>query len=155
MGQNQSNTTMSSLFSRLALAAVLMLTGCSTFNQQWKKAVAQPLPSDRIDGPWQGTWTSQETGHQGALRCLLTPKTNQVFLARFQAKYTKVIPLKFSYTVELQVEKQGDHFKFHGQEDLGALAGGMYHYEGQAVPTNFFSHYKCEMDHGIFQMRRP
>lgn len=137
------------------LAAVLVLTGCSTFNRQWKAALAQPVAADSIAGPWQGTWTSQVNGHTGALRSLIELKTNQTYLARFQARYTKIIPMKFSYTVELQVEKVEDGFKFRGQEDLGALAGGMYYYEGHAGRTNYFSNYKCEMDHGTFQMVRP
>ena len=38
---------------------------------------------------------------------------------------------------------------------LGFLAGGVYHYEGHADATNYFSTYSCKYDHGTFQMSRP
>ncbi len=34
-------------------------------------------------------------------------------------------------------------------------SGGVYHYDGDATPTNFFSTYKSKYDHGTFQMTRP
>ena len=39
--------------------------------------------------------------------------------------------------------------------NLGWLAGGVYHYEGRADATNFFSTYTSKYDHGTFQMTRP
>src|SRR5262245_43740557 len=143
---------MKPLHSTLLALAVVALTGCSTFNRQWKAAVAWPAPADSIEGPWQGTWTSEATGHEGALRAVIAHKTNQVYLARFQAKYNFVVPLKFSYTLELEVEKKDGVFAFRGQEDLGAMAGGVYRYEGQAKDTNYYSSYKSDSDHGTFRM---
>jgi hypothetical protein len=108
-------------------------------------------------GPWEGTWVSEESGHEGPLRCLITAPTNRghIYKARFQAKYRKLITLTYSYTVRLEVEDKGTVYKFHGEEDLGKLAGGVYQYDGQATTTNFISKYTCEMDHGTFRMSRP
>ena len=62
--------------------------------------------------------------------------------------------LSFGYTVGLKTEPTEAGCKFRGEANLGALAGGVYRYEGQADATNFFSTYSCKYDHGTFQMRR-
>ena len=48
-----------------------------------------------------------------------------------------------------------DRYRFEGQADLGSLAGGLYHYEGYATLTNFYSTYRAQYDFGTFQMTRP
>ena len=137
------------LFSLLTFAS----SGCSTFNREWKTAIASPIPTDDLQGPWEGSWLSQVNGHQGRLRCLVLPVGEGKYQARFHANYRKV--LSFGYTVVLEVRRTNGLFKFHGEADLGWLAGGRYHYEGQATPTNFVSAYHSKYDHGTFQMTRP
>ena len=68
---------------------------------------------------------------------------------------SNIKPVTFNYTVPLKVLKTNDVFNFTGDADLGSLAGGLYHYDGQAAGTNFFSTYSCKYDHGTFQMTRP
>jgi len=132
---------------------IMVICGCSTFNRDWKKAAQQPVPSGSIEGRWEGRWLSGVNGHTGRLRCLLSRETDSRFQARFRATYWKVY--RFSYTVSLQFEQRDAAWQFTGDEDLGKLAGGIYHYEGQATPTNFFSTYRSKYDHGTFQMQRP
>lgn len=137
----------------LLLAALLLISGCTSFNHDWKKAAAQPPPSDSMLGRWQGTWTSDVNHHTGELRCVVTRKDDGTSLARFHAKYNQV--LSFGYTVPLKVETGTNGFKFGGQANLHWYAGGIYHYDGHAGTTNFFSTYSCKYDHGTFQMSRP
>ncbi|MDB6125170.1 MAG: hypothetical protein JWQ71_4163 [Pedosphaera sp.] len=142
---------------RLLLAIFLPLlflaTGCHTFNHQWKQAARQPAPPDDLSGRWQGTWKSEPSGHTDQLRCLITRQSDGLYQARFKAKYHTV--LTFGYTIPLQVQSGKGEYKFNGKADLGWLAGGLYHYEGHANPTNYFSTYTSKYDHGIFQMTRP
>jgi hypothetical protein len=91
--------------------------------------------------------------HTGELRCVVTKREDGMYRARFHAKYNKV--LSFGYTVPLKVEPAADGFHFSGEADLGWLAGGVYHYDGHADTTNFFSTYSCKYDHGTFKMGRP
>lgn len=130
-----------------------LLTGCSSFHSDWKSAGRQPAAAHEITGRWQGHWTSDTSGHHDKLRCLVTHRADGGYDARYHAKYGKI--LSFSYTVKLEVEPQGDVFKFHGEANLGKWAGGPYHYEGKATPTNFFCTYQCKSDHGTFLMTRP
>jgi hypothetical protein len=37
---------------------------------------------------------------------------------------------------------------------LGQLAGGIYHYEGEAGGTEFNCTYRCAYDHGPFYLQR-
>lgn len=140
----------------LCLAALVVLTGCSSFERAWKDSLARPFPAQGVTGPWVGTWLSDSNGHNGALRCILTQTTNNAYEAWFKAKYRKVIPLTYAYKVTLEVlPVQDGVFTFSGKENLGALAGGVYHYEGRIAGTNFFSTYRCRIDHGTFRMSRP
>jgi hypothetical protein len=127
------------------------LTGCSTFNRDWKAAAT--APASGIQGRWAGTWRSEVNGHTDQLRCLMTCPEEGSCQARFHAKYQKIF--SFGYTVALQVTPQDGIFKFKGDANLGWYAGGAYHYEGTVSATNFFATYRCKQDHGTFQMARP
>lgn len=138
-------------------AFVLVWTGCSSFHRDWNGALTRPSPAQTMEGPWAGEWRSDATGHHGRLRCLVSRGTNASWQARFHATYKalKILPLTFGYTVSLTVDQTQDRFVFHGEEDLGKLAGGLYRYEGEATAETFFSTYQCQYDHGTFQMTRP
>ncbi|MEQ2008904.1 MAG: hypothetical protein ABMA26_19150 [Limisphaerales bacterium] len=136
-----------------ALAALLVLSGCSTFSRDWKAAAAKPMPANSVEGRWEGRWHSDHNGHNGGLRALVMKLDSGQYEARFHATYAVV--LSFGSTVNLDVRPAGGLHQFSGSADLGKAAGGLYHYEGKASATNFFSTYKCPSDHGTFQMTRP
>jgi hypothetical protein len=139
-----------------ALGLLLLLplfgSGCSSFEREWKTAAVAPA-ANGLTGRWQGTWLSHSNGHTGKLRCLITPQSNDVYQARFHATYGKA--LSYSYTAPLHAQNADGVFQFRGDANLGWLAGGRYHYEGQASRTNFFCTYRCKRDHGVFEMTRP
>jgi len=139
----------------LALFCVVLVSaGCSSFQRDWKAAGRNPHPAN-LEGRWEGTWHSDVNDHKNVLRCLVTRPTNGIISARFHAKYKKVFTWSFSYTVPLTVRQRGEDFTFEGEADLGWYAGGHYEYMGHASATNFFSTYRCNYDHGTFQMGRP
>lgn len=129
---------------------LLLLTGCSGFQREWKRTVASE--DDPLAGRWEGGWLSEVNGHQGKLRCIVT-KTNELeYQARFRATYQVI--LHFTYTVPLRAERDGASLTFGGEADLG-LAGGLYHYAGRADGSNFTATYTSQRDHGTFRMSRP
>ena len=131
------------------LAGIIMsVTGCSTFNNEWKKAATVPPHTGDIIGRWEGSWLSDKNGHHGKLRCLVTRIDERHYRARYKATWWKVF--RFGYIVTMRVEKPDTVFKFEGEANLGWLAGGVYRYDGQATSTNFFSTYKSKYDHGAF-----
>ena len=131
------------------------LCGCSTFSYEWRQAANTPAPTNAISGPWEGRWTSTASGHQNKLQCLVTRVDDSHYDAKFNAAYKKWITVHFGYTVRLETHPSTNGIGFHGSEDLGNLAGGVYTYNGWANPTNFFSTYKSRYDRGTFEMRRP
>ncbi|GEM_PF-304797 len=130
-----------------------LLSGCSSFEHDWQKTAQSPAPTDGLQGRWDGTWLSDANGHDGRLRCIVTRKPDGSYRARFHAVYRKV--LTFGYTVPLNVTPADGIYGFSGQADLHWYAGGIYHYDGHADGTNFFSTYRSKYDHGTFQMKRP
>jgi len=132
-------------------AIVLIGSGCSSFNREWKKVSQNHNPGSRLEGRWEGKWISDVNHHHGRLRCIAS-KDGDVYRARFHAKYLKI--LSFGYTIPLKAEAANNGYKFRGDADLGSFAGGVYHYEGHADATNFFSTYASKYDHGTFQMQR-
>jgi hypothetical protein len=136
-----------------ALLAALFVTGCSTFNYEWRRVVRVGTATNDVVGAWEGKWVSNLNGHNGKLRCLITRETNGVLNARFYATYKRI--LRFGYTVPLEARGTDNGVAFLGSADLGKLAGGVYKYSGYATPTNFFSTYESKYDHGTFEMLRP
>lgn len=131
---------------------VMTLCGCSSFNRAWKKAAKSVPVSEPFEGRWEGHWRSDKNGHNGKLRCIITEK-NGIYPAQFRATYMKIF--RFSYTVPLEVSRTNDIWYFHSEADLGALAGGVYQYEGMATSNRFYSTYTSKYDHGYFEMSRP
>ena len=140
-------------FAMILLVLLLLASGCSSFNSDWRKASQVEWLASDLAGRWEGSWKSEANGHHGRLRCLVTKRKEGEYEARFRANYLKI--LSFSYVVSLEAKREGDVFKFEGSADLGAF-GGIYRYEGRAGSTNFFSTYVSAHDHGTFEMsKRP
>jgi len=135
-----------------AAALALFLCGCSSFNRAWRNAASEPVRADSLEGRWQGRWVSDVNGHNGQLRCLISQQDEGQYAARFRATYMRV--LRFSYTVPLTAERSNGVWHFHGEEDLGKMAGGVYRYVGTATSNQFHSTYRSKHDHGVFEMDR-
>jgi len=138
----------------VALSA-FSFAGCSTFNYEWRQAAKKTTPTSEIAGRWEGSWLSHANGHNDNMRCLITQVDANHYDAKFHAAYKKWITIYFAYSVRLAARSASNGVAFHGQEDLGRLAGGVYTYDGDANATNFFATYKSKYDRGIFQMHRP
>jgi len=137
-----------------ALGFLASIGGCvSTFEDDWKAAAGFAVG---IEGRWEGTWTSDASGHHGGLRCLVTRRPDQGFEARYHATYQGWCgTVGFEYTVPISTESGAEGWKLHGNADLGWLAGGVYEYDGVATVTRFFCNYQASEDHGVFNLERP
>lgn len=146
--------TKSAFRTLLGFALFLLLSsGCASFKRDWNQTLAARTAPVNLEGPWEGTWRSDATGHHDLLQCLITRKNGGDYQARFHAKYHTVFT--FNYTVPLTVQATNHLFHFQSSANLGWLAGGLYQYDGTASTTNFNSIYTSKYDHGFFQMSRP
>lgn len=137
----------------IATAAMVLLSGCSTFNRDWKAAASSAVPANSIEGRWEGKWVSDHNGHNGRLRALIRPLDNGQYETRFHARYGGIFTFGMEAKFDVKQTSPGQ-WQFSGAEDLGRPYG-VYRYEGKATATNFFSTYKASFDHGTFQMTRP
>ncbi|CAN5871139.1 hypothetical protein BH11VER1_BH11VER1_35970 [soil metagenome] len=142
----------------VALMLALSLASCSTrFHQDWKKAAAASVTTSpkNVAGAWQGTWKSEATGHHGTLLAVVAsqPGKPDAFDFHYHATWKHI--LSGTFESEHIVRIQGKNFILTGQHDLGPLFGGVYHYDGTATPTMLTCRYRCNLDHGIFEMQRP
>ncbi len=131
------------------LAAVF--ANCRHFRRDWEAYRPPTAPADSIEGRWEGEWISEANGHQGRLRGILR-REGELYRASFHATYAGL--LRVCYSVQLEGKAAGGRVRLKGEADLGRLAGGAYHYEGDATPEALCCEYRCRYDHGTFRMRR-
>lgn len=141
----------------LALLVIsLFLVSCSGFKQDWRHAVASKAPAPgSIEGPWEGTWLSHVNGHKGRLRCLVGPEKAASGRRDFRYWATWKGFLSATFPSMHQVRTTRDGFSFSGEHRMQDWAGGLYHYEGTVKNDRFTATYRCELDHGVFEMARP
>lgn len=141
------------LYAAAGLGLLAAAAGCSSFENDWRAAEGFAVG---IEGRWEGTWSSDASGHEGGLRCLVTRRPDEGFDARYHATYSGWCgTVSFEYTVPIRVRPGPDGWRLEGKADLGWLAGGEYQYDGLATPERFFCNYEAPEDHGVFTLRRP
>ena len=132
------------------LAAVL--NSRAAFHREWKHYELSGRRGDAIAGRWCGEWISEQSGHRGELKCVLSPVSPEVYQACFYASFSLVF--RVGYMTKLNVNRTNGRILLTGQEDLGPLAGGIYRSEGEVCERDFNCHYSCKYDHGIFRLKR-
>jgi len=151
---NPSHATLSRLLAFILPA--LALTGCASpgFRDAWQKAGTSPPPED-FSGPWEGTWTSEKTGHTGAVRCLVasTPDDDGLYDFHYWASWKKALTGEFH--VRYPVNHVGDKYYFGGKHDLGKAFGGIFSHRGESTGSEFKATYSSAQDEGAFDMKRP
>jgi hypothetical protein len=146
------NKPRSNVFRLISHMLAAVFNSRSAFQHEWRRYQTLPNASDGIAGRWVGEWISEHSGHRGELRCVLTPISLELHRAFFYATFSRLF--RVGYVTELKAERCGDRTCLRGEEDLGALAGGIYRCEGEVSGTNFDCKYSCKYDHGIFRLKR-
>ena len=130
--------------------------GCASFDREWKAAAGKPT-GDPFGGRWDGQWTSEKhrlpSGPAGGrLRCILTRLDDAHYHAKFHANW---LCFATGYEVTFETRRRGQPLAFRGNQDLGAIFGGVYRYGGVVTPAHFSASFASNYDHGRFEMRRP
>jgi hypothetical protein len=119
------------------------------------RSLPDPLPDRRLVGRWDGKWVSEASGHTGRLRAIITPVDATTYHVDYDAMFLGVLRFGYGMNLAVTADPAGGPVAFEGQEDLGALAGGVYRYHGTADGQTFRSTYESGNDHGRFEMTRP
>jgi hypothetical protein len=122
------------------------------FERAWRDYKPTTGAARNIEGRWLGEWVSDETGHSGELKCLLSRVRPNELEAKFLATFRGFF--RVGYGACLGAEEMREGFRLRGQSDLGSLAGGIYYYEGEVTPGEFKCTYRGEYDQGIFRLKR-
>ncbi len=154
--------TLTRMMKIAALAAVLLLSNCSTgFNRGWRLTLAEGRTASGPDitGAWQGTWRSEVNGHSGELRCMVSRQfaatctfEEDSYRFHYHANFMKLFSA--TYAVKHQVRRTKSGFTFSGDQAIPGVGGGLYHYEGKVTPEDFRATYRCKSDHGVFELKR-
>ena len=128
-----------------------LVSNASEFKRRWNQDTPAPSASNGLQGRWEGEWLSEANGHHGALRCVLARDEGGDYQATFHAVYGGI--LRVSYTVPLHGQCSDGKLQLEGSQDIGALAGGVYTYQGEANEKEFDCTYRCKYDHGTFRMK--
>ena len=138
----------------LPALAVLIMGGCSSFNQDWEQAAQVPVQG--VEGRWIGGWHSDYNQHEGPLRCLITKKDGNIYHTRFHAKYKLgFLTISYPYDMDMTITQDAKSYSFKGEADLGWLAGGVYRYDGNGTSANIDMNFQASKDHGTFRLNRP
>jgi hypothetical protein len=124
----------------------------SEFERAWKEYKPPTGGNSAIEGRWVGQWRSEMSQHSGELKCLLSRVRPGQLDAKFLAAFRRVF--RVGYGVSLDAEETGNGFRLKGQSDLGALAGGVYLYEGEVTLHEFRCTFRSEQDRGLFALKR-
>lgn len=139
----------------MLVAAAVFAAGCSSFDRAWEKAGDVDFMG--VEGRWIGSWHSDYNQHNGPLRCLITIKDgeNDVYHTRFHAKYKLgFLTINYPYDMDMTIKQDKGMFDFHGEADLGWLAGGVYKYDGNGTVDNIKMNYRANIDFGTFKLER-
>jgi hypothetical protein len=142
---------------RLATLLLLLLLapGCGAirFRNAWSGFAAE-TPRTGMEGRWKGGWRSEENGHSGGLRCVMTREDEEHYRAWFYSTYARILFFQYQ-TVFTVVGEEDGTLAFEGREDLGKAVGGVYTYEGTVRGDAFEATFRAENgDHGVFEMTR-
>ena len=129
-----------------------LLNSRAVFHREWKRYQGAPGQSDGISGRWHGQWVSEDSGHRGELKCVLTPLSEGVYRACFYATFSLLF--RVGYVTPLKAQRQAARVLLKGEADLGALAGGLYRCEGEANGNELTCRYSCKYDHGVFELKK-
>ena len=140
---------------RLALAAGVLLAGCSSFDRDWEALGPYPGEHRDITGRWSGSWSCDETGHSGELRCLVSRLESDLCAMRYRARWGGIFTSEYTVLATVEPDEGGGGYRFGGSKDLGWLAGGLCRYDGRATATEFEATYTSSSNEGVFRMARP
>jgi hypothetical protein len=76
----------------------------------------------------------------------------QQYVAHFHAQWG---PFTSSYQVPITARPIRGGLRFDGEQDLGALQGGVYKYRGVVTAAQLTAEYDSRYDRGTFTLKRP
>ena len=100
-------------------------------------------------GKWRGSWSSQSTGHTGALRARIRQTGPDTYRAVFAGRFAVVVP--FVYPAKLK-RVPGTCDCYQSTQRLPIV--GTYQMTAHISPHRFYARFQSKKDVGTFDMSR-
>lgn len=147
---------MNRVISICAMLAVVVCSGCASFDSLYDKAIAQGAPAaGSVEGAWDGTWQSQAGHGNDRLRAIVTKTGADTYHVWFRAHFWGIFQASQEVDMKVSSPAGAAEIKAAGEQDLGWLYGGVYQYEATLTPVKMDATYKSKYDHGEFHLGRP
>jgi len=105
-----------------------------------------------LEGRWRnGSWTDDNTGHEGPLRAKFRLQSDGNYRVVFTGKFAKIVPFRFATTLNV-VGRDGDKVIMAGEPRV--LGFGRFSYQAVADENNFNSQYSSKRWSGEFNLTR-
>jgi len=117
-------------------------------------AIASLLGTSRAhagnpSGVWRGKWTSQSSGHRGALGAKIRPAGPDHYKATFYGRFAVVIPFFYRTTLD---RIPGTTDMYYSAKKMPLL--GTYETTARISGDSFRADFVGKKDRGVFEMRR-
>jgi hypothetical protein len=114
--------------------------------------LAQTTNAGILDGRWRhGSWTDDNTGHEGPLRARFREDQNGNYRVVFSGRFAKIVPFRFATTLNV-VGRDGDKVIMSGTSRIFGF--GSFSYDAVADRNNFSSRYFSRRWTGTFKLSR-
>ena len=135
----------------MALISAALLTGCRSFESDWKTAEGQTrrTGTTAITGAWVGTWQNTNNTHSGPLRAVVWRVDDTRYRARFHAGWGRH---SGSFRMTLKGQTTEDTFHFKG---VKRILGIPIRTDGVVGSQTFRANYTSMFDQGTFTLERP
>ncbi len=156
----------------MLIAFAMALSACTTFDRAW--AIWSPknlkpqggalglgprtVKQSPFDGQWAGHWTSDRRHfpngkpESGDLKLVISKEDTYRWLTYVRANW---LVFRTDYKTFLYGQQHENRLVLHGQEDVAAIFGGPYRYNGTVTPTKFTLRYSSPYDEGTVELVRP
>ena len=113
---------------------------------------AAPLYAGELDGGgWRGTWTDNNSGHEGPLHGRFQQNDCGDYRVVFTGKFAKVVPFRFKTTLKV-VGQEGDKVIMAGESRVALF--WKFSYNATADAHCFSAQYHSRRWTGDFQLSR-
>ncbi|OAI40361.1 hypothetical protein AYO40_04835 [Planctomycetaceae bacterium SCGC AG-212-D15] len=136
---------------RLATPASLIAIAILLLGSTLSSAADAPCCPPDLSGRWSGHWESCPTGHCGPLHARFCKIDDCHYRVNFHGRFFKVIPFRYSVTLNVTGTADGVVF-LSGEKRL--LGFGTFTYQAQATDCSFTATYCSRSDTGRFELTR-
>jgi hypothetical protein len=125
------------------LVSLILASGAVSAPHAW---------AGELEGRWRnGSWTDDNTGHEGPLRARFRATANGNYRVVFTGRFAKIVPFRFATTL-IVVERDESKVVMAGESRI--MGFWRFNYHAVADEHNFIAQYSSSRWRGEFNLQR-